>query len=267
MKFCPNCGAELKPEAKFCAACGTPITFAPPPPVQPAPQQQTYYQQQEPAYEQAREASNAFAPSYSGETDIIENVDLMRMALESLKGNWGLAIGTFLVYILVVGAISVIPVLGAIVSLILAGPMALGMAVFILSLSRSRDGSLEQLFRGFSNFGISLGAYLLMALFTFLWMLLLIIPGIIAAISYSMTFFIIADDNSIGAMAAIDKSKKMMDGFKWKYFCLGLRFIGWALLCLLTLGIGFLWLFPYIQVSFAKFYDNVKSHQLATGKI
>ncbi|MDB4205260.1 DUF975 family protein [Polaribacter sp.] len=65
-----------------------------------------------------------------------------------------------------------------------------------------------------------------MLLFTFLWTLLLIIPGIIAVLSYSMTFYILADNNSIGAMEAIDKSKKMMDGYKWKYFCLGLRFIG-----------------------------------------
>ena len=74
MKFCPNCGAELKPEAKFCAACGTPIAFTPPPPVQPAPQQQTYYQQQEPVYEQAREASNAFQEAISGKTNLVQRV-------------------------------------------------------------------------------------------------------------------------------------------------------------------------------------------------
>jgi uncharacterized membrane protein len=106
-----------------------------------------------------------------------------------------------------------------------------------------------------------------MILFILLWTLLLIIPGIIAAISYSMTFYILADDNSIGAMDAIDKSKKMMDGYKWKCFCLGLRFLGWALLCILTLGIGFLWLMPYMQVSMAKFYDDVKANSLTTENI
>ncbi|MEI8046678.1 MAG: YIP1 family protein [Bacteroidota bacterium] len=74
MKFCPNCGAELKPEAKFCAACGTPIAFTPPPPVQPAPQQQTYYQQQEPVYQQAREATNAFQEAISGKTNLFQRV-------------------------------------------------------------------------------------------------------------------------------------------------------------------------------------------------
>jgi len=162
----------------------------------------------------------------------------MQMARESLKGKWGLAIGTFVVYILIVATLQAIPIIG----LIASGPLVLGLAIFSLSISRNQDARLEQIFQGFSNFGTSLGAYLLMILFILLWMLLLIIPGIIAAISYSMTFYILADDNSISAMDAINKSKKMMNGYKWKYFCLHLRFLGWALLCLLTLGIGFLWL-------------------------
>jgi uncharacterized membrane protein len=91
-------------------------------------------------------------------------------------------------------------------------------------------------------------------------MLLLIVPGIIAAISYSQTFYILADDPGMDAISAIDKSKKMMRGYKWKYFCLGLRFIGWALLCILTLGIGLFWLDTYMQTSFAKFYDDVKAN-------
>jgi uncharacterized membrane protein len=199
-----------------------------------------------------------------------ENVVLMKMARESLKGKWGLAIGTFVVYILIIGAIQAatqfFPFAG-LLSLIISGPMAVGLAIFSINISRNQDARLEQIFQGFSNFGTSLGAYLLMVLFILLWTILLIIPGIIAALSYSMTFYILADDNSIGAMDAIDKSKKMMDGYKWKYFCLGLRFLGWALLCILTLGIGFLWLFPYMQVSVAKFYDDIKDNQITAESI
>jgi len=73
MKFCPNCGAELKPEAKFCAACGTPIAVAPPP-AQHAPPPQVNYQQQEPVYEQAKEATNAFTDAISGKTNLIQRV-------------------------------------------------------------------------------------------------------------------------------------------------------------------------------------------------
>ena len=192
-----------------------------------------------------------------------ENLVLMQMARESLKGKWAQAVGTYLVYIVVVGAFSgtsrVLPLTG-IVSLILAGPMFLGITIFSLSLARNQDARIEQIFNGFYNFGKALGAYLLMLVFILLWSVLLVIPGIIAALSYSMTFYIIADDPSVGAMEAIDKSIIMMAGYKWKYFCLMLRFLGWALLCILTLGIGFLWLMPYMQVSVAKFYDDVKSN-------
>lgn len=194
-----------------------------------------------------------------------ENVVLMQMARESLKGKWGLAIGTFVVYMLIAVVLQIN--VGPIASLIISGPFALGLAIFSLSISRNQDAKLEQIFQGFNNFGTALGAYLLMVLFILLWTLLLIIPGIIAAISYSMTFYILADDNSIKAMEAIDKSKKMMDGYKWKYFCLGLRFLGWALLCILTLGIGFLWLMPYMQVSMAQFYDDVKANSMITENI
>ncbi len=74
MKFCPNCGAELKPEAKFCAACGTPIVATTIPPVEPAPQPQTPYQQQEPVYEQAKEATSAFKQAITGKTNIVQRV-------------------------------------------------------------------------------------------------------------------------------------------------------------------------------------------------
>jgi len=75
MKFCPNCGAELKPEAKFCAACGTPIAVNPPPPMQAAPPPpQPAYQQQEPVYEQAREASSAFKDAVTGKTNLVQRV-------------------------------------------------------------------------------------------------------------------------------------------------------------------------------------------------
>ena len=185
--------------------------------------------------------------------------ELMAEARESLSGNWGLAIATFLVYGIIISIFQVIPTVGSVLALFIAGPMLVGVSMFSLSLSRGESARLEQIFEGFKNYGTVLGAYLLMVLFIFLWMLLLIIPGIIAAIAYSQTFYILAEDDAIGSMDALKKSKEMMDGYKWKYFCLGLRFIGWALLCILTLGIGFLWLSPYIQISYAKFYEDIKA--------
>ena len=198
----------------------------------------------------------------------MENRILMQQARESLKGKWGLAVGTFLVYILILILIPYFPYIpwwvAWIISLIISGPMYVGISIFSLALSRNRDPRFSQIFDGFKNFDVSLGAYLLYMIFIILWTILLIIPGIIATLSYSMTYFIIAEDDSIGPLEAIRKSKQMMYGYKWKMFCLALRFVGWFLLCILTFGIGFLWLIPYWFISYAKFYDdlvNLKNHQ------
>lgn len=210
----------------------------------------------------------------------MENVALMRMAKESLKDKWGLAIGTFLVYALIVGVLqfhnsfysnmfgpNVFSSIGGFLGLIIGGPMTLGAAYFALAISRNQEARFEQLFKGFNNFATALGAYLLMSIFVFLWTLLLIIPGIIAALSYAMTFYIIADEPSISIMDAINKSKKMMYGYKWKLFCLHLRFFGLAILCILTLGIGFLFLMPYMHITFVKFYDDINGKQAAAETV
>ena len=186
-----------------------------------------------------------------------ENRTLMRQARESLRGSWILAVLTFLVYVLVLAIPQMIPKAGGLISLLITGPMWLGLCIFSLAISRKQGPQCEQIFFGFKRFGVSLGAYLLQTIFIILWAILLLIPGIIAALSYSMTFFIIAENDSIGPLEVIRESKKIMYGNKWKFFCLNLRFIGWGWLCILTLGIGFLWLSPYMLVSFAKFYDDL----------
>jgi len=188
------------------------------------------------------------------------NRDLMQMAKESLRGNWGLGVLTIFLYQVVTSGTSFIPILGYIAILIIAGPMVVGFNLIFLTIARRTRADIEQLFQGFSIFGTALGAYLLTLLYTTLWTLLLIIPGIIAAYSYSMTFFIIADDPTVGANEAITRSKEMMVGNKWKLFCLYWRFFGWSLLCIFTLGIGYLWLVPYMQTTLAHFYEDVKSN-------
>ena len=195
-----------------------------------------------------------------------ENRDLMTQARDTLRGKWGLAIGTTVVYWIISMAPNFVPFFGGIISFVITGPLMLGFCIFFLSLSRNQDATLSQLFEGFSRFGTAFCAYLLQTIFVFLWMLLLIIPGIIAALSYAMTYYIISDNESIGALDAITASKEMMRGNKWKLFCLGLRFIGWSLLCLLTLGIGYLWLTPYMATSFAKFYDDIAAQHSVTDR-
>lgn len=199
-----------------------------------------------------------------------ENAVLMTMARESLKGKWGLAVGVAAVMFLILILPNIFEKITpsfSLVSLIITGPFALGFSIFALALSRNQEAKFAQLFDGFNIFWKAIGTYLLMVLFTILWSLLLIIPGIIAALSYSMTFFILAENQNIRAIEAIDKSKNMMYGYKWKFFLLGLRFIGWALLCILTAGVGFLWLIPYMKVSYAKFYDDIKNNPISRNKI
>ena len=100
-------------------------------------------------------------------------------------------------------------------------------------------------------------ANLLVTLYTVLWMLLFIIPGIVAAFRYSMTFYILAENPELSASEAINRSKELMDGNKWRFFCLGASFIGWIILTLFTLGIGNLFLNPYMQAAHAAFYRDI----------
>ena len=188
------------------------------------------------------------------------NVELMRMARDSLSGRWGLAIGTLFGSMLIFGVLAVIPILGQLAALLIAGPYTLGVATFSLSLAREEDARFEQVFKGFNNFASALGLYFLMSIIVFLFMLLLIVPGVIRAIAYSMSYYILADNPEMGAMEVLDESKRMMDGYKMKYFRLLMRYFGLAILCIFTLGIGFLWLAPYIQVTNAKFYEDLRNN-------
>ncbi len=194
------------------------------------------------------------------------NKVLMEQARETLKGKWMLAIKAAVIYFIIGILVQYIPKIGSLVSIAISGPLTLGLTIFWLSFSRNQNPELIKMFEGFNTWIRALKAYVLMMVYIFLWFLLLIIPGIIAAFSYSQTFYILAEDKNIGINDAIDKSKKMMEGNKWKFFCLGCRFIGWGLLCILTLGIGFFWLVPYFQVSMAKFYDDIKGKGVEVPK-
>ena len=189
-----------------------------------------------------------------------QNIAFMRSAKESLHDKWGIAAGVSVVLMIILTLVNGIPKVGPILSIIIGGAFTLGYAIFILTISRAGEPHFEQLFEGFRDFERSTITYLLMTLYVLLWTLLLIIPGIIAAISYSMTFYILADDKNIKPGDALRKSKVLMDGHKLQLFYLGLRFIGWGILSIITFGIGFIWLMPYMQVTFAKFYDELKNN-------
>ena len=184
------------------------------------------------------------------------NSELTLKARKSLENKWDVAVGAYFLYMIILGA-------GSEVGLVIGGPMQLGSSEFSLNLARGKKADYPQIFNGFSNFVESLVAYLWMVLFILLWALLLIIPGIIAAIAYSQTFYILSENKNMKGREALDKSKAMMEGHKWKFFMLTVRFFGWFLLSILTFGIGFLFLVPYMHVTFAHFYDDLKKHSKA----
>jgi uncharacterized membrane protein len=186
------------------------------------------------------------------------NRELMFQARESLKNRWGLAVGGNVIYLILIALIQMVPRIGWIAYLILGGPLLLGWSVFFLSFSRNQDAQIAQLFDGFNRFVNGLVAYLLMTLFIILWTLLFIIPGIVAYLSYAQTFFILAENPQLEGRDALRRSKTLMKGNRLKLFFLFWRFFGWFLLGVLSLGIGFLWIMPYLATTLGRFYDDLQ---------
>ena len=146
-------------------------------------------------------------------------------------------------------------------------PLVLGYANALLRLlTRGEDDVLGNMSRiATKNYWHKVWGMFLMDLFIFLWSLLFIIPGIIKSFSYAMTPFILEENPELSANEAIDRSRAMMKGHKFDYFWLLLSFIGWGFLCIFTLGIGLLWLTPYMQTAVASFYEDVKADYEVNG--
>lgn len=180
-------------------------------------------------------------------------------ARHALEGNWITAVLATLVFTLVTGAAASIPFAG----LLVVCPLSFGFMICFLRLVRGEDSSemVGDQFNVFGKYGRYLGVSLLYTLYVLLWSLLLIVPGIVKSYSYAMTPYIVHDRPDLDADDCIHESRMMMKGYKWKLFCMDLSFIGWAILCCLTLGIGFLWLQPYIEASHAKFYEELKARR------
>lgn len=201
--------------------------------------------------------------------NLLNNSTIRLNAREKLRGNWAELVLAFFIYTIIVSIISVIQladnyfvntVIYPLLTIVIVSPLALGLYILFLRFHDSGTANINYLFKGFNNIGKAIGLNIVMGIFVFLWSLLLIIPGIIAAIRYSQAMIILAENPDIGIMEAINRSKEIMAGVKAKYFFLQLSFLGWALLCLLTLGIGYLWLSPYMYTSYIIFYKDIIKH-------
>ena len=152
---------------------------------------------------------------------------------------------------------SVVAVLVAIARIIIGSFVEVGYARFNMDLVDGEEGRLETLFRYSKQWGTMLAAELLQVVYILGWMLLFIIPGLIAAYRYSLTSYILAENPEMDANDAITRSKELMKGNKWRLFCLRFSFIGWDILSVFTLGIGDLWLTPYRTAAAAAFYREL----------
>ncbi|MDE6295859.1 MAG: DUF975 family protein [Muribaculaceae bacterium] len=183
-----------------------------------------------------------------------QNQMFMSKAKEKLSNMWvSAALATLIVYALL--GVAGCTYIG---ELIVTGPLCVGYAMFIIALTGYKKADYNTLFEGFKNFGQTLIAGLLISIFVSIGTALLIVPGVILSLGFAMTYFIMVDDPQISGIDAIQASWNLMKGHKWELFCLYCRFIGWGLLGLLTCGILYLWLAPYMTAATLNFYRNLR---------
>lgn len=212
-----------------------------------------------------------------------DSIQLKIAAKENLDGKWLVAIAVTIVAWLLVEAFTsnnganasfryvlengrFVRVHGAggfnnlmsLVAFIIGGPIYFGVANYFLKLAKGQPAEFTDLFSGFSLFKTNFILNFFIMLFTVLWTLLLIVPGIIAAIKYSMAYYIVNDSPEIGALEAIQISKEMMDGHKMRFFEMWLSFLGWFILGIVTLGLGMIYAVPYYRAAKANFYLDLK---------
>ncbi len=159
-------------------------------------------------------------------------------------------------FVFFAGIASILAILG-LVQFIIGPFISLGLIQYNLDMLDRKDPGLGVLFEKSDLFGKALWLKIRGMIFIILWALLFVIPGIIKSYSYSMAGYILEENPQISAKEAMTISMDMMRGNKFRLLCLQLSFIGWAILCGLTMGIGLLWLNPYMNAAYTAFYNEV----------
>jgi len=196
---------------------------------------------------------------------MLDRAYLKQSALEKLRGRWKSGVILTCLYALIVYGGSMVPGISPLVGIFITPALGFGAAFCYLQLILSDSLETGDLFKGFSFYLKSLGMYWWRMLWIFLWVLLLIVPGLIKSIAYSQAFYIIADNPDVKIRDAMKISMKMTEGHKWELVMLDFSFFGWAFLAILTLGIGFLWLSPYMSATYAATYLKLKEMSIQNG--
>lgn len=185
--------------------------------------------------------------------------DFKSIAKQQIKGNLGV-LGCLTILLGIISYVANVldfPFVQIYLFLILPG-IELGMSLIYLGLIDGKKSALNDIFKGFNNnYTKCISLNFLIMLFVTLWTFLLVIPGIIKLYSYSLSFYILADNPEMSALDAIGESRVLMKGHKFDLFMLHLSFLGWVLLGVLTLGIGFIYVGPYLAATNANFYRSL----------
>lgn len=199
----------------------------------------------------------------------MNRAEIKALAKEQIKGNIGALFVVNLVIFVVMFALSLvagfIPVVGQLAYSVIAAP-ALGLSLIMVyvNLVKGKKPEAGDAFAGFYDCWSAFKVTFFTGLFTFLWTLLFIIPGYIKMFSYSMAMYVLAENKGMPALEAIKKSKEMMHGHKMDLFVLGLSFIGWILLVMITFGIAGIWAIPYMETTMVNFYNKIKPQEAIT---
>ncbi len=152
-------------------------------------------------------------------------------------------------------------VLNVLITIVLI-PLNIGVAQNVLAWSRGEDvNKWKVLFGGFNSAKIffkQVGVVVLNTILCALWAILLVVPGIIKGLAYSMYPYILRDEPDLSVWQTLKKSEAIMKGYKGKLFLMYLSFVGWFILGAFTFGILYIWLTPYVMTSTVKFYDDVR---------
>lgn len=189
-------------------------------------------------------------------------VVLMQNARLQLKPFWPLSVAVCFVYGILIGVPSELNTYGELLSILLAGPLQLGLCIYFLKICNGINPSLSNLFEGFKPLLNVLLAFIIINALTLLGLFFLLVPGIIISLGFSMTYYIIAEHPEMQFNEALECSWKMMDGHKRELFSLHLRFLPWYLIGLLFFIIGVFLIIPWHNLSIASYYQAIKKKNI-----
>ena len=200
---------------------------------------------------------------------MITNHDIREAARASLQGRWTNAVVTTLVFAILSCLLSLIPYATVLISLLVVTPLGYGLTyASYLYFQKKDDNMLDNMFK--YGFNSSYLKYIVVALLSFVLVMiglcLLVVPGIILSIGFVLVPYLLVERPELSSTEILMESWNMMKGHKAQFFWLMLSFIGWMLLCVLSLGIGYFWLAPYMYMAQNKFYEELTKVDVILGE-